>query len=102
MLKKGPHFNRQWRKRVGGDPPRVAEVLEILEASVRIQKFRDDLRVAGTGFGYRMLSLYWHPERNLVIKVDEGRGRLVTVLTPETRKEAPGWRPKELPSVSSM
>jgi len=76
------HFGEQWRERVGGDVPSASALGRLIQESVFCQKQRD--LFTPRGIRYRVLAVYWHPERDLVIKVDEAAGRAVTVLTPET------------------
>ena len=77
------HFCEQWEDRVGGPVPSASALGRMIEESVFCQKQRD--LFTPRGVRYRVLAVYWHPERDLVLKVDETAGKAVTVLTPETR-----------------
>lgn len=83
MLELSKHFGERWVKRVGGPVPDEAEVARLIDESVEIQKF-SIIREPGKPKPRRILRLCWVPELDLVFKVDEGRNRVVTVLTPET------------------
>jgi len=69
---------------VGGDVPSPDTLSRLIRESVFCQKQRD--LFTPRGVRYRVLAVYWHPERDLVIKVDESACLAVTVLTPETRQ----------------
>jgi hypothetical protein len=71
---------------VGGEPPSVRELGQILAECIRLQKGRSLLTIKGKP--YRQMALYWHPKRQIVIKVDATHQRVVTVVTPELG----GWQ----------
>ena len=77
------HFREQWVDRVGGTVPGPETIGRLIDECVFCQKQRD--LFTPRGVPYRVLAVYWHPELNLVIKVDQASGRAVTVLTAETR-----------------
>lgn len=72
------HFEDNWVKRVGNWPTRNG-VAGIIERSVRIQPCRDLWLPDGTP--YRVLAIYWHPELDLIIKVDDYENCAVTVMS---------------------
>ncbi len=78
------HFCDQWRAEVGEDLPSPEDIGRIISESVRCQRYRD--LFTPRGHRYRVLAAYWHPARNLVLKIDERDHRAVTVLTPKTRE----------------
>ena len=76
------HFVERWRERVGGDP-NVKEVKKIVRESVYLQRCRS-YRLAD-GMIYRTLAIYWHPEKNMVVKIDETIDMAVTVISPAVK-----------------
>ena len=80
MLRKSKHFNERWRERVGGRPPSVGKIEGLLDESVRLQRHRDVQTPRGRPI--KVLAMYWHVKRNIVLKVDTKRGKIVTVLSP--------------------
>ena len=72
------HFVDNWQKRVGSWPTE-SFIDRIIAQSVRVQPSKD-LREHDGGH-FRMLSIYWHPELDLILKVDDYRGMAVTVLS---------------------
>lgn len=78
------HFTERWVERVGNWPTPEA-VQHYMNQSVRVQHCRDLIDTDGRH--YRVLGIYWHPELDLVIKVDEKKRVAVTVLSRELYKE---------------
>jgi hypothetical protein len=74
------HFTKRWLQRVGNWPTAEA-VRHFLQHSVRVQPCQDLVRKDGRP--YRVLAIYWHPELDLVIKVDTTNWTAVTVLSRE-------------------
>jgi hypothetical protein len=74
------HAQEQWEKRVGGKPPWDATPL--LNECVFIQQHRD--LYTSRGKPYKVLALYWHPDKGIILKVDEKNALVVTVLTKKT------------------
>ena len=72
------HFIQNWRERVGGEPNK-ADVTRILSESVRVQK--GQLLKKPNGMSWNTLSIYWHPVKNVIIKIDNFAGVAVTVLS---------------------
>ena len=72
------HFVENWQRRVGSWPTE-ALIDQIIAQSVPVQPSRN-LREHDGGH-FRMLSIYWHPELDLVLKIDDYRGMAVTVLS---------------------
>jgi hypothetical protein len=71
------HFCEKWEKRVG-NLPTVLAVKKYIYESVRVQDCRDLKKCNGENF--RMLAIYWHPELDLVMKVDHINNRAVSCL----------------------
>ena len=85
-------------QRVGLRVPPSREVEKIISESVRIQRQRELFTTRG--HRVRVLALYWHPLREIVLKVDHRSGKVVTVLTPRTLEEAyENWKRKSLPGL---
>ena len=64
-----------------GNWPTVKMVLSIIKQSVRVQVGRELKDLDGTPF--RMLAIYWHPELDIIVKIDRVKNMAVTVLTRE-------------------
>lgn len=79
------HFKARWLERVGGDVPDREQVTEMLRDAVVLQKFRSVYTARGRAL--RVLGSYWVPSLDLVIKVDVGNKRVVTVITGEVNRE---------------
>ncbi|MDP3284737.1 MAG: hypothetical protein Q8M56_09960 [Desulfobacterales bacterium] len=74
------HAREQWVARVGGDPPR--DIAPLLEECVIMQQCRD--YYTSRGRACRVLALYWHPDREIMFKVDTKHNVVVTVVTKKT------------------
>ena len=72
------HARKRWEERIGGSLPSNQEIEEIIGQSVVLQKFRRAYTLRGMPVVF--FSVYWHTERGFVLKVDEKRGKVVTVL----------------------
>jgi len=81
------HFVTRWQERMGGCVPTPQMIRQLVRHSVVLQHGR---RVEKTGFGrpYTTLSMYWVPEIDVVMKIDEVSYPhcAVTVITPDVRK----------------
>jgi len=85
MVKPTTHFNEQWEAWVREPLPSVEELNQMIEEAVYLQQHRDLYNASGRR--RRILAVYWHPERQIALKVDQQRNKVVTVLTPEARGE---------------
>ena len=72
------HARERWEERIGGDLPSSLEIESIIGESIVLQKFRRAYTARGRAMVF--LSVYWHTERGLVLKIDEKCGKVVTVL----------------------
>jgi hypothetical protein len=72
------HFIDNWRKRIGGEPS-PALVKKILAEAVCIQTGTLFLSLQGKEV-VNTLSIYWHREQNLIIKIDNYQDRAVSIL----------------------
>ena len=86
MLSLSQHFIDNWLVRVGSWPTREL-IEEVVAQSVRVQPSKN-LREAN-GEHFRMLSIYWHPDLDIVLKIDEYRDVVVTVLSRENFNHRP-------------
>lgn len=82
-LKLTKHFQDQWRAYFNEKPPTIRQIMAIIGQSVWLQKCR--LLLEPDGRQYKLLGTYWHPDRNLVIKIDWLEERVVTVITPKSK-----------------
>lgn len=80
MMCLSKHFCENWEARVGNWPTEEM-VRKILKEGVRVQVGRELKDLDGTPF--RMLAIYWHPELDIIVKIDRVKNTAVTVLTRE-------------------
>lgn len=73
------HFEDQWRKRVDLVLPSVEELNNAVSDSIRLQGQRDLFTTRGRRF--RVLAMYWNPDRRVVFKVDHETRKLVSVYS---------------------
>ena len=71
------HARKRWEERIGGALPSNQEIEKIIEQSIVLQKFRRAYTLRGRPMVF--LSMYWHTEHGIVLKVDAS-GKVVTVL----------------------
>lgn len=72
------HFIENWQIRVGNLPTRPM-VREIIRQSVPVNPCIDLYDQSGRP--YRVYAIYWHPDLDLIIKVDKVAWRAITVLS---------------------
>ncbi|MBW1666873.1 MAG: hypothetical protein JRJ66_02240 [Deltaproteobacteria bacterium] len=82
-LRLSDHFIERWREYFK-ESPSIYHVLQILKRSKWIQGYRRLFDEQGNP--HIQLATYWHPERKVVIKVDWLENKVVTVITPQSRK----------------
>ena len=58
--------------------PTEREIERLIDEALTLQKHRDTFTTRGRR--YRVLAVYWHKGRKVVLKVDEKRNKVVTVL----------------------
>lgn len=80
-MKLSKHFIHRWRERVGKPVPTTEEMEGMLNESVMLQRQRDTFTPRGRRIN--ILALYWVIDENLILKVDEKKAIVVTVLTPD-------------------
>jgi len=83
-LQLSKHFCEQWERYFNGKAPTPGQVIRIIGQSIWLQKCCLLYDVDGTQ--HKQLATYWHPDRKLVIKVDWLENKVVTVITPKTRR----------------
>jgi len=87
MLRLTRHFIERWRERVGTEPdPEEIESLIKGEEIVKVQACRFLFDPEGRPF--KQSAIYWHPERKVIIKIDEMDRVAITVLSPANRRGA--------------
>ena len=72
------NFEKKWLENIG-PLPTSDEIDQMINESIIVQKQRDLL--TANGKLYRVLAAYWHPERDVVFKVDHKRRKAVTLTT---------------------
>jgi len=84
-LKLSRHFKDQWRVYFREEPPPASAILRLIghANAVWLQKFQV-LRTP-SGQEHRQLATYWRPDKDMVIKIDWGRDKVVTVITPKSK-----------------
>ena len=79
------HFEQRWMERVGNWPTPDA-IAHYISQSVKIQTHQT--LILEDGLPHQVPAIYWHPELNIVMLVDESvTMRLVTLLTENNRKK---------------
>jgi len=88
LIRLSEHFCDNWLERVGNWPNRRL-IKRILKESVPIHPCRN--LYDENGNPYRIFAIYWHPDMDVVIKVDEFENRAVTVLSRENYEQRNGF-----------
>ena len=79
-MKLSKHFRQQWEKRVKHPQPTVYEIKSMIRRAIWLQK--DHVLFFKDGSRYKVPALYWVPDKNIVLKVDEDTKTVMTVITP--------------------
>jgi len=87
MIRLSLHFCDNWLIRVGNWPTE-ALIQKVLRESVPVHPCRNLFDRDGNS--YRVFAIYWHPDLDVVIKVDEYAGRAITVLSRENYNQRNG------------
>ncbi|MBA3028940.1 MAG: hypothetical protein FP816_09040 [Desulfobacteraceae bacterium] len=82
MLRLTDHFIKNWALRVGGVPT-VEQVQHIIRESLVVQSCSTYAK--RNGDPHRVLAIYWHTGLDVVLKVDEFSGNVVTVMSKSTK-----------------
>lgn len=85
QLKLSKHFLYRWKERVKKPIPAAKEIDEMVGRGLYLQRCRD--LYTARGIKQRILALYWVPDQNFIIKLDEKKGVAVTILTSDTIEE---------------
>lgn len=72
------HFCANWIERVG-TVPNPAEVQRIVNESIEVQRGRNIL--LQNGGTYNLLSIFWQPDRDVIILIDHRSNRAVSCLS---------------------
>ena len=80
-LKLSNHFIEKWKEERSEPVPSMRQMELWLMEAFYIQKYRDVRSIKGNAMA--ILGLYWLPEINLVLKIDEKSGVVVTFVTPK-------------------
>lgn len=83
MIALSEHFRKNWRERVGNEPS-MELVQQIMQEGVIVQKPRILRTLEGRPF--KQLGIYWDPELQVIITIDEFKGMAVSVLGPKNGK----------------
>ena len=71
-------FEKKWLENIG-PLPTSNEIDQMIYESIIVQKQRD--LFTSRGRLYRVLAIYWHPEREIVVKLDHKLGKVVLLIT---------------------
>ena len=72
-------FTKNWLENIGPLLPTSNEINQMINESIIVQKQRD--LFTSRGRLYRVLGIYWHPEREIVFKVDHKLGKVVLLFS---------------------
>ena len=72
-------FKEKWLKSIGSPLPTSNEIDQMINESIILQKQRD--LFTSKGRLYRVLAVYGHPEKAVVLKVDHKKKEAVTLTT---------------------
>lgn len=79
LWKLSRNFEKNWLENIGPPLPTSDEIDQMINESIIVQKQMD--LFTSRGRLYRVLAIYWHPEREMVFKVDFKRRKTVTLIT---------------------
>jgi hypothetical protein len=80
-MKLSKHFIKRWEERVGQPLPAPKEIKRMIRCAIWLQK--DQVLYSTKGLRYKIPALYWVPDKNIVLKVDEKTKTVMTVITPD-------------------
>ena len=73
------HFKEKWHDRFG-EWPRYREVMSLLREAICVQPYHNVVN------GQSVLGIFWNYRQNLIFKVDEEKGTIVTVYVGQSRR----------------
>ena len=79
MWKLSGNFEKKWLENIGPPLPTPDEIDQMINESIIVQKQMD--LFTSRGLFYRVLGMYWHPEREIVFKVDHKKRKVVMLIT---------------------
>jgi len=79
------HFKDQWREYFHEEPPNIPRILNMIKKGVWLQRGRRPL-FDEEGVPYNIVGMYWDTEKNCIIKVDWHSEKVVTVVTPKSKR----------------
>lgn len=85
-MKLSKHFIQQWEKRVKQPQPTIYEIKNMIRRAIWLQT--DQRLFCKNGRIYKIPALYWVPDKNIVLKVDEETKTVMTVITPNINQRA--------------
>ena len=77
-------FEEKWLENIGPLLPTPDEIDQMVHESIIVQKQKD--LFTSSGRLYRVLAIYWHPDREIVFKVDHQKGKVVMLITGKAKK----------------
>lgn len=72
-------FEKKWLENIGAPLPTSNEIDQMINESIIVQKQMD--LFTSRGRPCRILAIYWHPERDVVFKVDHKVGKVVLLFS---------------------
>ena len=73
------HFIRRWKERVETPIPSLEEIEQIISESMIAQHFK--VFTLYNRATVKKLAIYVHPDRKLILKIDELDNKIVTVIS---------------------
>lgn len=84
-FKKRKDFDQRWIELVGGDPPTMRELSEMLEDSIKV---RNSTQLIDRDGHRRVIpGIYWNPERQLILEVDVSGKQVIRFFTPSLKRK---------------
>ncbi len=78
------HFQYRWTQRVGTPIPSLEEIEQLIRESMVAQRF--SVFTLYNRATVKKLAIYVHPERRLILKIDELDDKAVTVVSEKCLK----------------
>jgi len=71
-------FEEKWLENIGPPLPTSNEIEQMINGAIILQKQRG--LFTSKGRPYRLLAMYWNPEKAIVLKVDHKTNKAVTLI----------------------